>query len=99
MIFSISYARDRRSYRGGSSSPQPAGQAIVRQAYLGETRDGEQRHSDLFIMYKADGSAPGTDAGWTYARVAPDRKTIREFGALSSCMSCHREKADRIFGP
>jgi hypothetical protein len=55
--------------------------------------------SDLFIMYKNRPEAPGTDAGWTYARVAPDRRTILESGAVSSCMSCHREKPDRLFGP
>ncbi len=97
-ILSTSYVRDRKAYKERGSEPQPPGQVIVRQATMDETDASYARKSDLFIMYKSRSPTPGTDAGWTYARVSPDRRTIHESGVLPACISCHRERPDRLFG-
>jgi hypothetical protein len=57
------------------------------------------RQSDLFVMMKFDPSTPDTDAGWVYATLTPNGKTVTAAGRLESCMGCHRAaKTDRLFG-
>jgi len=58
---------------------------------------GERR--GLYLMMKTTGSTEGTDEGWVYATVAPDRVTITAVGMIDSCASCHAEAGDdRLFG-
>ncbi len=58
---------------------------------------GEAR--ELFVMLKLDPATPDTDAGWIYATVTPDRKTVTAAGRIASCMACHTEAGhDRQFG-
>jgi hypothetical protein len=57
------------------------------------------RQADLFIMMKLEPKTPGTDAGWVYATLTPDGKTVTSAGKIESCMGCHRAaKSDRLFG-
>jgi hypothetical protein len=65
--------------------------------------DGKRYRLDsagpLFIMFKMDAVTPGTDQGWVYGTVMPDRKTITSRGRVASCMECHAEGTqDRLFG-
>lgn len=54
---------------------------------------------ELFVMLKLDPATPGTDAGWVYATVTPDRKTVTAAGRIASCMACHAGAGhDRQFG-
>ncbi len=54
----------------------------------------------LFILFKADPEAPGTDEGWVYGTVTPDGKQVTSAGRVESCMSCHRDAPhDRLFTP
>lgn len=56
--------------------------------------------ADLFIMTKLDPSTPGTDQGWVYGVVSPDRKTVINAGMIESCMKCHTQTTrDRLYGP
>ena len=55
--------------------------------------------SGLFIMYKLDPATPGTDNGWVYGTVMPDRKSVTSAGRVRSCMNCHEATPhDRLFG-
>lgn len=58
------------------------------------------RKSGLFIMFKLDPGAPGTDEGWVYGTVTADGRQITTVGRVESCMACH-DKApyDHLFGP
>lgn len=67
-------------------------------------RDGKyyipDRQSDLFIMYKAHPTTPGTDRGWVYAVATPNGERITSSGRIASCMKCHvQAEHDRVFGP
>ena len=53
----------------------------------------------LYVMYRLPPDTPGTDDGWVYGIVAPDRATVRAAGRIASCMDCHGTEADRLFGP
>jgi hypothetical protein len=44
---------------------------------------------DLFMMVQFAKDTPHTDDGWVFAVVTPDHKTVKEFGRIESCMSCH----------
>jgi hypothetical protein len=58
---------------------------------------GEQK--DLFIMVRFDEKTDGTDKGWVYGTVTPDRKTVTSSGKVASCMACHEKAGDgRLFG-
>jgi hypothetical protein len=61
-------------------------------------RTGEQ--ADLFVMAKVAASAlPGTDAGWVYGVVKPDRSTVLASGNLEKCAHCHASAGhERLFG-
>lgn len=53
----------------------------------------------LFIMFKTESGADGTDAGWVYGTVTPDGRTVTSAGRVASCMGCHRHGThDRLFG-
>lgn len=52
----------------------------------------------LFIMMKLDAKTPGTDEGWVYGTVSADGKTVTSAGRVASCMKCHEERKDRLFG-
>jgi hypothetical protein len=54
--------------------------------------------ADLFVMTKLDPKTPETDAGWVYATITPDGKTVTSAGRIESCMKCHQTKSDRLFG-
>jgi hypothetical protein len=57
------------------------------------------KQADLFVMMKLDPKTPGTDAGWVYATLTPDGKTVTASGKLESCMKCHQDaKHERLFG-
>jgi hypothetical protein len=54
---------------------------------------------ELFVMLKLDAATPETDAGWIYATVTPDRKTVTAAGRIATCIRCHeRAPYDRQFG-
>jgi hypothetical protein len=56
------------------------------------------KQADLFIMYKMDPTTPGTDQGWVYGTVTPERK-VTSAGRVASCMKCHvNAPHDRLFG-
>jgi hypothetical protein len=58
---------------------------------------GEQK--ELFVMYKAEPDAPGTDNGWVYATMSADGTKVLTAGRIESCMECHtKAKTDRQFG-
>jgi hypothetical protein len=53
---------------------------------------------DLFIMYKLDPAAPGTDEGWVYGTVST-QGLVTSSGRVASCMECHTQAdRDRMFG-
>jgi hypothetical protein len=56
------------------------------------------KQADLFVMTKVDPETPETDAGWVYATITPDGKTVTSSGRIESCMKCHQTKTDRLFG-
>lgn len=66
-------------------------------------RDGRfwwaKERADLYVMYRLDPDTPGTDQGWVYGTVAPDRATVRAAGVIESCADCHGTEEDRLFGP
>jgi hypothetical protein len=54
---------------------------------------------DLFVMFKTDPAAEGTDGGWVYGTVSADGKTVTSAGRVESCMGCHaKAPKDRLFG-
>jgi hypothetical protein len=65
-------------------------------------KDGKWWRGDefdgLFLMIKPKKTELATDAGWIYATVAPDLKTITGAGLMQSCMECHKTQPSRIFG-
>jgi hypothetical protein len=52
----------------------------------------------LFLMMKLDPKTPGTDEGWVYGTVSADGKTVTSAGRVASCMKCHEDRKDRLFG-
>jgi hypothetical protein len=56
------------------------------------------RQGDLFIMFKLDPKAAGTDEGWVYGTVTADLKKVTSAGRVASCMKCHETKPSRLFG-
>jgi hypothetical protein len=56
------------------------------------------KQADLFVMTKLDPKTPDTDAGWVYATITPDGKNVTSAGRVESCMECHRNRPDRLFG-
>jgi len=56
------------------------------------------KRGPLFVMMKLDPKTPGTDAGWVYATVTADGKTVTSAGRVASCLKCHETRKDRLFG-
>lgn len=95
------YARHFDAYRTSADMVQPVGQVIVKEAWVpAATSTATHRvagdKGPLFVMMKT--GEPETDAGWIYATLTPDGKTITASGKLDSCMECHQSKPDRLFG-
>lgn len=54
----------------------------------------------LYVVFKPDRPVAETDAGWVYATITPDLKTVTSAGKVASCMGCHQKIAGggRLFG-
>lgn len=89
------YAKDHEAYRMVRELSQPLGQVLVKESYLPGT---PRTRGPLFVMMKT-GEA-GSDAGWIYATMSPDGKTVTASGKIASCMECHQSARtnDRLFG-
>lgn len=95
------YAKDFEAYRLGEFRSQPPGQVLVKEAWIpaaGSTMSRPQagERGPLFVMMKT--GEPDSDAGWIYATLTPDGKTVTASGKLATCMACHESKQDRLFG-
>jgi len=96
------FAKDREAYVRPKDKPQPAGQVIVKEAWVPAAASTPERpvaegRGPLFIMMKT--GDPDSDEGWIYATTSPDRKTVTASGKIASCMECHQTKTrDRMFG-
>jgi len=95
------YAKDFEAYRRSNDLPQPAGQVLVKESWIpaaGSTSKkpvaGEK--GPLFVMMKTGDS--DSDAGWLYATLTPDGRSVTAAGMIASCMECHQSKKDRLFG-
>ena len=89
------YARNHEAYRMVRDLPQPAGQVLVKESWI---PGNPQTRGPLFVMMKT-GEAD-SDAGWIYATMSPDGKTVTASGKIASCMECHQSERtnDRLFG-
>ena len=86
------YAKDRNAYVRGDT--QPVGQAIVKEAW--EAVDGKPGPKQgLYVMMKTGDVE--SDAGWIYGTQTPEGR-LTSSGKVASCMDCHRDAKDRIFG-
>lgn len=95
------FAKNREAYLQAADLPQPEGQVLVKESWHPAAASTKQhpvtgKPYALFLMIKTGGA--DSDAGWIYATVAADGKTVTASGKLASCMECHRSKPDRIFG-
>lgn len=80
------------------SSGRPASPFVPYASRDGKTYKASKK-AGLFVMMKLDPKTPETDAGWVYATVADDLKTVTAVGKIGSCMECHvKAKFDRLFG-
>jgi hypothetical protein len=54
----------------------------------------------IYMLFKPNRPVAETDAGWVYATVAADLKTVTSAGKVASCMGCHQQIAGggRLFG-
>jgi hypothetical protein len=53
----------------------------------------------LFVMYRLDPGAQGTDEGWVYGTMTADGKHVTSAGAIESCVTCHKNAGPgRLFG-
>lgn len=99
---------DRKSTRGLTGSFWPGydlGKQLLPLAETYADKQADKRYyranglAGLFIMTKLDPGTPGTDAGWIYATVAADLKTVTDVGRVANCMKCHQDAPhDRLFG-
>ncbi len=85
-------AGERKRVKGGHSIVQRTAK-----------RDGKTFHpgkrKGLYVMLKLDPKTEGTDEGWVYGTLTPDRKKVTSAGRVASCMTCHaRATHDRMFG-
>jgi len=95
------FAKNREAYLRAADLPQPEGQVLVKESWHPAAASTKQNPTTgnpyaLFLMIKT--GAAESDAGWIYATVAADGKTVTASGKLASCMECHQAKPDRIFG-
>jgi hypothetical protein len=96
------FAKNREAYLHVRELAQPAGQVIVKEAWVPAATStmldpvtGEK--GPLFIMFKT--GEPDSDEGWIYATLTPDGKTVTASGKIASCMECHQSAPhDRLFG-
>lgn len=87
------YAKDWEAYARGHPT-QPVGQVIVKEAW--EAVDGKPgAKQGLYVMMKT--GDVDSDAGWIYGTLTPDGRITSE-GRVASCVDCHRDAKDRIFG-
>ena len=71
----------------------------MRPAYKDKQRYVPGQRRDLFIMVQLSPTLPGTDEGWIYGTVTPDRKRVTSIGRVDNCMSCHTSAPHgRLFG-
>jgi hypothetical protein len=87
------YAKDREAYRMSRELAQPLGQVLVKESWV---PNRIPVRGPLFVMIKT--GEPDSDAGWIYATITPDGKTVTASGKIASCMECHQAKRDRLFG-
>jgi hypothetical protein len=86
------YAKHRDAYVKGGE--QPLGQVLVKEAW--EAVDGKPGPKQgLYVMMKT--GDVDSDAGWMYGTLTPDGR-VTSSGRVASCMDCHRDAMDRIFG-
>jgi hypothetical protein len=95
------YAKHFDAYRMSGELPQPVGQVLVKEAWVPAAHSTPMHpvagaRAPLFVMMKT-GEAD-SDAGWIYATMTPDGKTVTAAGKIASCMECHESKQDRLFG-
>jgi hypothetical protein len=96
------FAKNREAYLHARELAQPAGQVIVKEAWVPAAASTMQHpitgaRGALFLMMKT-GEAD-SDEGWIYATFTPDGKTVTASGKLASCMECHQAAPhDRLFG-
>jgi hypothetical protein len=89
------YAKHQEAYRICRELDQPVGQVLVKESWV----PGKPlTRGPLFAMVKT-GEAD-SDAGWIYATLTPDGKTVTASGKIASCMECHQSERtrDRLFG-
>jgi hypothetical protein len=81
---------------------KPGGHNWGRSGLYPIQKDGKWWRGDqfdgLFLMIKPKKTDLATDAGWFYATVASDLKTITGAGLMQSCMECHKMQPSRVFG-
>jgi hypothetical protein len=89
------YAKDHEAYRMVRDRAQPVGQVLVKESWI---PGASRTRGPLFVMMKT-GEAD-SDAGWIYATMSPDGKTVTASGKIASCMECHQSERtkDRLFG-
>lgn len=52
----------------------------------------------IYVMFQLPKPDAESDAGWVYATVDADLKTVTAAGRIDSCMGCHQTEEDRLFG-
>ena len=89
------YAKNHEAYRMVRELAQPVGQVLVKESWV---PGNPLTRGPLFVMMKT-GDAD-SDAGWVYATLTPDGKTVTGSGKLAACMECHQSERtnDRMFG-
>lgn len=93
------FAKDREAYVR-LRRPQPAGQVLVKESWVpvpGSLPPVAGERGPLFLMVKT--GAADSDAGWIYATLTADGRSVTAAGKLPSCMGCHQSAPhDRLFG-
>ncbi len=85
--------------KGGPGPSGGVGTHRLRPAHRDGRRFIAGERKGLYLMMKTTGDTAGTDDGWIYATVAPDRVTVTAVGMIDSCIGCHAEVGDgRLFG-
>ena len=89
------YAKHHEAYRMVRELSQPVGQVVVKESWV---PGNPPTRGPLFVMMKTDEA--DSDAGWVYATMSPDGKTVTSSGKIASCMDCHQSARtnDRLFG-
>lgn len=84
--------------------PQPVTQALVKESFVAEEVEVESGRkyfetgakSALFVMLRGEGE--GSHRGWVYGTLTPDGKEVTAAGAIQSCIKCHDEAPQSLFG-